>query len=136
MTDDYDDIIKSIASQYEDSMKHHSAVDLDDLIQEGRLKLLLLKRPLPVGNEKAYIGKVIRNCYNKIYNKEQAEYAISLDEKPEYIPVVIMSTNTLELTLLDLIKTGYACHEICDMLDISYYRYCKLIDGVKKKILV
>ena len=39
MTDDYDDIIKSIASQYEDSMKHHSAVDLDDLIQEGRLKL-------------------------------------------------------------------------------------------------
>ncbi|HUV84122.1 MAG TPA: hypothetical protein VMV86_00340 [Methanosarcinales archaeon] len=130
------ELMEQIAKQYERSFGG-TILDIDDLIQEAKLKYLLSRHKIPLGSSKGYIATIIRNHFNSLLKKASYQ-ATEIDYIPdmEFRPIFFAGTNTLEKQVLDLLIVSYSAIEICSILDITYYKYKQLLCKLRTKVLM
>ena len=128
-----EDTIIKIAVPYSKSSRLY---DLDDLIQEAKLKLLLVEKKLPKDNA-AYACTVIRNHFNSLMRKERqvCKYDEILEQDYQSF-VFFVATNQVENDVIDLFIMGYNQREICQMLEINRTSLLRVLRGLKQKVVM
>lgn len=129
------ELILTIAKSFEKSFSN-TIFDLDDLIQEAKLKLILNYSKIPSKSFRGYLATMIRNHFNSLLKKAkyQAMEPIQISDV-KYQPIFFADTNISEQRVIDLLIAGYNATEICQLLGITYYKYRKILRSLREKIV-